>query len=129
MPLFGLDWKSALAAGAIFGILHLNGGRKYSYAIWLVIFYIYKYVDIINHNNKSICLSHTEKVLMPKYFLVPSLKLILSNNFCIEATTLIPKKPFLFLQVTPKTLVVLLADRVTNLKYVILGHWFVLSSL
>ncbi|XP_078169700.1 CAAX amino terminal protease family protein isoform X2 [Carex rostrata] len=34
MPLFGLDWKSALATGAIFGILHLNGGRKYSYAIW-----------------------------------------------------------------------------------------------
>ncbi|KAJ3683169.1 hypothetical protein LUZ60_013396 [Juncus effusus] len=34
MPLFGLDWKSALATGVVFGILHLNGGRKYDYAIW-----------------------------------------------------------------------------------------------
>ncbi|KAJ4809959.1 CAAX amino terminal protease family protein [Rhynchospora pubera] len=37
MPIFGLDWKSALASGAIFGILHLSGGRKYSYTIWATI--------------------------------------------------------------------------------------------
>ncbi|XP_029122367.1 uncharacterized protein [Elaeis guineensis] len=34
LPLFGLNWKSALAIGAIFGGLHLGGGRRYSYAIW-----------------------------------------------------------------------------------------------
>lgn len=39
MPAFGLDWRSALATGAIFGILHLSGGRKNSYAVWLVLFY------------------------------------------------------------------------------------------
>ncbi|XP_015693295.1 uncharacterized protein LOC102709083 isoform X3 [Oryza brachyantha] len=34
MPIFGLNWISALVTGAIFGILHLGNGRKYSFAIW-----------------------------------------------------------------------------------------------
>ncbi|GAB4829304.1 hypothetical protein Ancab_018974 [Ancistrocladus abbreviatus] len=33
LPLFGLNWKSALAVAAVFGILHLGSGRKYSFAI------------------------------------------------------------------------------------------------
>ncbi|XP_072960187.1 uncharacterized protein [Typha angustifolia] len=34
MPLFGLNWISALVTAAIFGGLHLGSGRKYSYAVW-----------------------------------------------------------------------------------------------
>ncbi|KAL5230701.1 hypothetical protein ABZP36_029477 [Zizania latifolia] len=34
MPIFGLNWISALVTGAIFGVLHLGNGRKYSFAIW-----------------------------------------------------------------------------------------------
>uniref|UniRef100_A0A0D9ZWV3 CAAX prenyl protease 2/Lysostaphin resistance protein A-like domain-containing protein n=1 Tax=Oryza glumipatula TaxID=40148 RepID=A0A0D9ZWV3_9ORYZ len=34
MPIFGLNWISAFVTGAIFGILHLGNGRKYSFAIW-----------------------------------------------------------------------------------------------
>ncbi|KAJ0972832.1 hypothetical protein J5N97_020791 [Dioscorea zingiberensis] len=34
LPIFGLDWRSALAVGAIFGCLHLGNGRRYSFAIW-----------------------------------------------------------------------------------------------
>ncbi|XP_064948670.1 uncharacterized protein LOC103973072 isoform X2 [Musa acuminata AAA Group] len=34
MPLFGLNWRSALAVAAIFGVLHLGSGRRYSFAIW-----------------------------------------------------------------------------------------------
>ncbi|KAI3896963.1 hypothetical protein MKX03_026722 [Papaver bracteatum] len=34
MPLFGLDWKSVLVVAAMFGVLHLGSGRKYSFAIW-----------------------------------------------------------------------------------------------
>ncbi|OAY78206.1 hypothetical protein ACMD2_21726, partial [Ananas comosus] len=30
MPLFGLNWISALGIGALFGVLHLGGGRKLS---------------------------------------------------------------------------------------------------
>lgn len=34
LPLFGLNWKSALVTAAIFGILHLGNGRNYSFAAW-----------------------------------------------------------------------------------------------
>ncbi|CAM0957219.1 unnamed protein product [Alopecurus aequalis] len=34
MPIFGLNWISALVAGAFFGVLHLGNGRRYSFAIW-----------------------------------------------------------------------------------------------
>ncbi|CAI0627207.1 unnamed protein product [Linum tenue] len=33
-PLFGMDLKSVLAVAALFGILHLGNGRKYSFAFW-----------------------------------------------------------------------------------------------
>ncbi|CAK9312411.1 unnamed protein product [Citrullus colocynthis] len=34
LPLLGFNWASVVATAAIFGILHLGGGRKYSFAIW-----------------------------------------------------------------------------------------------
>ncbi|XP_028552013.1 uncharacterized protein LOC110105166 [Dendrobium catenatum] len=34
LPLLGLNWKSAIVVGAIFGGLHLGGGRRYPFAIW-----------------------------------------------------------------------------------------------
>ncbi|KAL9246550.1 hypothetical protein vseg_020068 [Gypsophila vaccaria] len=34
LPLFGLNWKNALAVASIFGVLHLGSGRKLSFAIW-----------------------------------------------------------------------------------------------
>lgn len=34
LPLLGLNWKGALAVGALFGVLHLGSGRKVSFAIW-----------------------------------------------------------------------------------------------
>uniref|UniRef100_A0A0D9WEQ6 CAAX prenyl protease 2/Lysostaphin resistance protein A-like domain-containing protein n=1 Tax=Leersia perrieri TaxID=77586 RepID=A0A0D9WEQ6_9ORYZ len=34
MPIFGLNWIGALVTGAIFGVLHLGNGRKYSFAVW-----------------------------------------------------------------------------------------------
>ncbi|GAB2280568.1 hypothetical protein Dimus_015195 [Dionaea muscipula] len=34
LPVFGFDWKSVFAVGAIFGVLHLGSGRKYPFAIW-----------------------------------------------------------------------------------------------
>ncbi|KAL6911641.1 hypothetical protein ACP4OV_000446 [Aristida adscensionis] len=34
MPIFGLNLISALIIGALFGVLHLGNGRRYSFAIW-----------------------------------------------------------------------------------------------
>ncbi|XP_021893840.1 uncharacterized protein LOC110811606 isoform X2 [Carica papaya] len=34
LPLFGINWKSVFLVAGIFGILHLGGGRKYSFAVW-----------------------------------------------------------------------------------------------
>ncbi|KNA08184.1 hypothetical protein SOVF_164910 isoform B, partial [Spinacia oleracea] len=36
LPLLGLNWKSALAVAALFGVLHLGSGRKSSFAIWIL---------------------------------------------------------------------------------------------
>lgn len=33
-PVFGINWKSALAVALLFGFLHLGSGRKYSFAVW-----------------------------------------------------------------------------------------------
>ncbi|ERN13754.1 hypothetical protein AMTRI_Chr06g199410 [Amborella trichopoda] len=42
LPLFGLNWKSALVIGSLFGALHLGNGRKLSFAIWAsVVGFIY----------------------------------------------------------------------------------------
>ncbi|KAL9266477.1 hypothetical protein AKJ16_DCAP20996 [Drosera capensis] len=49
LPLFGHDWKSALAVGAAFGILHLGNGRNYSFAIWATfVGFAYGYAAIIS---------------------------------------------------------------------------------
>lgn len=49
LPLFGLGWKSALAVGAAFGILHLGNGRHYSFAIWATfVGFAYGYAAIIS---------------------------------------------------------------------------------
>lgn len=49
LPLFGFDWKSALVVAAIFGILHLGSGRKYSFVIWATfIGFIYGYATILS---------------------------------------------------------------------------------
>lgn len=37
LPLFGVNWPSAVAVAALFGILHLGSGRKYSFAIWYLL--------------------------------------------------------------------------------------------
>lgn len=34
LPLLGFNWASVVATAAIFGVLHLGSGRKYSFAIW-----------------------------------------------------------------------------------------------
>ncbi|KAL3819320.1 hypothetical protein ACJIZ3_005225 [Penstemon smallii] len=35
MPIFGINnWTSILAVAALFGVLHLGSGRRYSFAIW-----------------------------------------------------------------------------------------------
>ncbi|XP_042043861.1 uncharacterized protein LOC121789473 [Salvia splendens] len=34
MPLFGVSWMSIFAVAALFGVLHLGSGRKYSFAVW-----------------------------------------------------------------------------------------------
>ncbi|XP_022855070.1 uncharacterized protein LOC111376345 isoform X4 [Olea europaea var. sylvestris] len=45
LPLFGGNWTSIFAVAALFGILHLGSGRKYSFAvccIWLCYDFIFK---------------------------------------------------------------------------------------
>ncbi|KAM3303914.1 hypothetical protein P3S67_014945 [Capsicum chacoense] len=37
LPLFGINWQSVVAVTFIFGILHLEGGRKYSFAAWYLL--------------------------------------------------------------------------------------------
>ncbi|KAL3695840.1 hypothetical protein R1sor_009916 [Riccia sorocarpa] len=34
LPLIGTDWRGVLAAGIIFGVLHISGGRKPAFGIW-----------------------------------------------------------------------------------------------
>lgn len=41
MPTLGLNWISALIIGTVFGVLHLGNGRKYSFAIWYILFLQY----------------------------------------------------------------------------------------
>ncbi|XP_020538993.1 uncharacterized protein LOC105644727 isoform X2 [Jatropha curcas] len=49
LPLFGMDWKSALAVGSVFGILHLGSGRKYSFALWATfVGVLYGYATILS---------------------------------------------------------------------------------
>ncbi|PKA66096.1 hypothetical protein AXF42_Ash018385 [Apostasia shenzhenica] len=49
LPLLGLNWKSSLVVGAIFGGLHLDGSRKYSFAIWAsLVGFIYGMATIVS---------------------------------------------------------------------------------
>lgn len=49
LPLLGLEWKSALAVAALFGVLHLGSGRKSSFAIWaMFVGLAYGYATIIS---------------------------------------------------------------------------------
>ncbi|XAR64456.1 hypothetical protein NMG60_11024810 [Bertholletia excelsa] len=49
LPLFGVNWESALLVAALFGVLHLGGGRKYSFAIWATfVGFVYGYATILS---------------------------------------------------------------------------------
>jgi hypothetical protein len=34
LPAVGADWRGVLVAGAVFGALHVNGGRNAAFAVW-----------------------------------------------------------------------------------------------
>jgi len=34
LPAFAPDWRGAAAAAAVFGVLHVSGGRNSAYAVW-----------------------------------------------------------------------------------------------
>lgn len=49
LPIFGVNWKSALLVATIFGFLHLGSGRKYSFAVWATfVGFIYGYATIVS---------------------------------------------------------------------------------
>ncbi|XP_010248785.1 PREDICTED: uncharacterized protein LOC104591591 isoform X2 [Nelumbo nucifera] len=49
LPLFGFSLKSALAVAVIFGLLHLNGGRRYPFAMWATfVGFAYGYSAIVS---------------------------------------------------------------------------------
>ncbi|KAH0991798.1 hypothetical protein GBA52_003281 [Prunus armeniaca] len=49
LPLFGSNWRSALAVAIIFGVLHLGSGRKYSFAVWATfVGLVYGYATIVS---------------------------------------------------------------------------------
>ncbi|KAK9119940.1 hypothetical protein Scep_018033 [Stephania cephalantha] len=49
LPLFGLDLKSCALVAAFFGILHIGGGRKASFAIWATfVGFAYGYATILS---------------------------------------------------------------------------------
>ncbi|XP_024960891.1 uncharacterized protein LOC112501482 [Cynara cardunculus var. scolymus] len=49
LPLFGINLQNAMAVAALFGILHLGSGRKFSFAIWATFVGLaYGYATIIS---------------------------------------------------------------------------------
>ncbi|GFY91484.1 CAAX amino terminal protease family protein [Actinidia rufa] len=49
LPLFGINWESVLLVSALFGVLHLGSGRKYSFAIWATfVGFVYGYATILS---------------------------------------------------------------------------------
>ncbi|GLT41606.1 hypothetical protein SLA2020_156570 [Shorea laevis] len=51
LPLFGFDWKSVILVAAVFGVLHLGSGRKYSFAVWAIfVGFLYGYATIVSSN-------------------------------------------------------------------------------
>ncbi|XP_043703372.1 uncharacterized protein LOC122653567 [Telopea speciosissima] len=60
LPLFGLDWKSALVVAAFFGVLHLGGGRRNSFATWATfVGFAYGYATIISSSIIVPMVSHS----------------------------------------------------------------------
>ncbi|XP_073315827.1 uncharacterized protein, partial [Primulina huaijiensis] len=48
LPIFGINWTNILAVAALFCILHLGGGRNYSFAIWpTFVGLVYGYATIL----------------------------------------------------------------------------------
>ncbi|XP_062149844.1 uncharacterized protein LOC133858395 [Alnus glutinosa] len=49
LPLFGFNWKSVSLVAAVFGVLHLGSGRKYSFAVWAsFVGLLYGYATIVS---------------------------------------------------------------------------------
>ncbi|XP_059447467.1 uncharacterized protein LOC132178906 [Corylus avellana] len=49
LPLFGFNLKSVLLVAAVFGVLHLGSGRKYSFAVWAsFVGLVYGYATIVS---------------------------------------------------------------------------------
>ncbi|XP_074331914.1 uncharacterized protein LOC141668799 isoform X2 [Apium graveolens] len=49
LPLLGVNWKSAVVVGIVFGLLHLGNGRKNSFAIWATfVGFAYGYATILS---------------------------------------------------------------------------------
>ncbi|KAL3649837.1 hypothetical protein CASFOL_006240 [Castilleja foliolosa] len=49
LPLLGINWTSIFTVAALFGVLHIGNGRKYSFAIWATfVGLIYGYATILS---------------------------------------------------------------------------------
>lgn len=71
MPTLGLNWISALIIGTVFGVLHLGNGRKYSFAIWYILFLQYFFLHARNRKNVKCTVNMVIKfryVLMQLFF-------------------------------------------------------------
>ncbi|XP_057949435.1 uncharacterized protein LOC131144672 isoform X1 [Malania oleifera] len=65
LPLFGANWISVLGVAAIFGSLHLGGGRKFSFTIWATfVGFAYGYATIISSSVIVPMASHAVNNLM-----------------------------------------------------------------
>ncbi|KAI4383572.1 hypothetical protein MLD38_009393 [Melastoma candidum] len=60
LPIFGINWVSIMAVGALFGVLHLGNGRNYSFAIWATFVGLaYGYAAVISSSMWVPVLSHS----------------------------------------------------------------------
>ncbi|XP_073021357.1 uncharacterized protein [Primulina eburnea] len=60
LPLFGTNWTSILAVATLFGILHLGGGRNYSFAVWATfVGLVYGYATILTSSAVVPMASHS----------------------------------------------------------------------
>ncbi|XP_073304862.1 uncharacterized protein [Primulina huaijiensis] len=60
LPLFGINWTSILAVATLFGILHLGGGRNYSFAVWATfVGLVYGYATILTSSAVVPMASHS----------------------------------------------------------------------
>lgn len=56
LPLFGNNWASALVVAALFGVLHLGSGRKYSFAIWYSFIILHPMNNLLHNKAYYDCL-------------------------------------------------------------------------